>query len=66
MVISEYADALMVISKTLAVNAAKDASELIAKLRSAHAKRPRGRGSGHIEDQDPDICDRGSHNHFEN
>jgi len=38
MVISEYADALLVIPKTLAVNAAKDASELVAKLRSVHAK----------------------------
>ncbi|KAL7539405.1 hypothetical protein ACHAXR_011967 [Thalassiosira sp. AJA248-18] len=38
MVIQEYADALLVIPKTLAVNAAKDASELVAKLRSAHAK----------------------------
>jgi T-complex protein 1 subunit alpha len=38
MVIQEYADALLVIPKTLAVNAAKDASELIARLRSVHAK----------------------------
>lgn len=38
MVIQEYADALLVIPKTLAVNAAKDASELVAKLRSVHAK----------------------------
>mmetsp|Transcript_24577 Transcript_24577/g.30219 ORF Transcript_24577/g.30219 Transcript_24577/m.30219 type:complete len:590 (-) Transcript_24577:194-1963(-) len=36
--IQEFADALLVIPKTLAVNAAKDSSELIAKLRSAHAK----------------------------
>ena len=38
MVIQEYADALLVIPKTLAVNAAKDASELVARLRSVHAK----------------------------
>eukprot|EP00581_Thalassiosira_minuscula_P019334 CAMPEP_0183714200 /NCGR_PEP_ID=MMETSP0737-20130205/8815_1 /TAXON_ID=385413 /ORGANISM="Thalassiosira miniscula, Strain CCMP1093" /LENGTH=586 /DNA_ID=CAMNT_0025943107 /DNA_START=11 /DNA_END=1771 /DNA_ORIENTATION=+ len=38
MVIAEYADALLVIPKTLSVNAAKDASELVAKLRSVHAK----------------------------
>ncbi|KAL3787322.1 hypothetical protein HJC23_009568 [Cyclotella cryptica] len=38
LVIQEYADALLVIPKTLAVNAAKDASELVAKLRSVHAK----------------------------
>lgn len=41
MVIQEYADALLVIPKTLAVNAAKDASELVAKLRSVHAKGQR-------------------------
>lgn len=38
MVIQEYADALLVIPKTLSVNAAKDASELVARLRSVHAK----------------------------
>ena len=36
--VQEFADALLVIPKTLAVNAAKDSSELVAKLRSAHAK----------------------------
>lgn len=35
--IAEFANALLVIPKTLAVNAAKDASDLIAKLRSYHA-----------------------------
>lgn len=35
--IAEFAQALIVIPKTLAVNAAKDASELIAKLRAYHA-----------------------------
>ncbi|KAJ1549569.1 T-complex protein 1 subunit alpha [Cladochytrium tenue] len=34
--IAEYANALLVIPKTLAVNAAKDASELVAKLRAYH------------------------------
>lgn len=36
--IQEFADALLVIPKTLAVNAAKDSSELVAKLRAVHAK----------------------------
>lgn len=36
--IQEYAEAVMVIPKTLAVNAAKDSSELVAKLRAVHAK----------------------------
>lgn len=36
--IQEFAEALLVIPKTLAVNAAKDSSELVAKLRAVHAK----------------------------
>jgi len=36
--IMEFADALLIIPKTLAVNAAKDSSELVARLRSIHAK----------------------------
>lgn len=36
--IQEFADALLIIPKTLAVNAAKDSSELIAKLRAMHAQ----------------------------
>ncbi|KAI7890362.1 T-complex protein 1 subunit alpha [Mucor mucedo] len=34
--IAEYANALLVIPKTLAVNAAKDSTELVAKLRAYH------------------------------
>ncbi|GMH33391.1 hypothetical protein BSKO_01225 [Bryopsis sp. KO-2023] len=34
--IAEFADALLVIPKTLAVNAAQDATELVAKLRAYH------------------------------
>jgi len=40
--IQEFASALLVIPKTLAVNAAKDSSELIAKLRSVHARSQKG------------------------
>mmetsp|Transcript_41582 Transcript_41582/g.98043 ORF Transcript_41582/g.98043 Transcript_41582/m.98043 type:complete len:553 (+) Transcript_41582:59-1717(+) len=36
MAIAEFADALLVIPKTLAVNAACDATELVAKLRADH------------------------------
>eukprot|EP00547_Thalassionema_nitzschioides_P017190 CAMPEP_0194241850 /NCGR_PEP_ID=MMETSP0158-20130606/7581_1 /TAXON_ID=33649 /ORGANISM="Thalassionema nitzschioides, Strain L26-B" /LENGTH=551 /DNA_ID=CAMNT_0038976827 /DNA_START=31 /DNA_END=1686 /DNA_ORIENTATION=- len=36
--IMEFADALLIIPKTLAVNAAQDSSELVAQLRSIHAK----------------------------
>jgi T-complex protein 1 subunit alpha len=35
--IAEFAAALLVIPKTLAVNAAKDSSDLVAKLRAYHA-----------------------------
>jgi T-complex protein 1 subunit alpha len=34
--IAEFADALLVIPKTLAVNAAKDATDLVARLRAYH------------------------------
>jgi T-complex protein 1 subunit alpha len=34
--IAEYAEAMLVIPKTLAVNAAKDATDLVARLRSHH------------------------------
>ncbi|KAL4428049.1 hypothetical protein ABPG75_002138 [Micractinium tetrahymenae] len=36
MAIAEFADALLIIPKTLAVNAAKDATELVARLRAFH------------------------------
>eukprot|EP00181_Compsopogon_caeruleus_P002712 CAMPEP_0184682132 /NCGR_PEP_ID=MMETSP0312-20130426/5959_1 /TAXON_ID=31354 /ORGANISM="Compsopogon coeruleus, Strain SAG 36.94" /LENGTH=546 /DNA_ID=CAMNT_0027133537 /DNA_START=72 /DNA_END=1712 /DNA_ORIENTATION=- len=35
--VSEFAESLLVIPKTLAVNAAKDATDLVAKLRAVHA-----------------------------
>jgi len=35
--IQEFAEAMLVIPKTLAVNAAKDSSELVAQLRAVHA-----------------------------
>merc|ERR1711966_496315 len=40
--IAAYANALLVIPRTLAVNAAKDASELVARLRAVHARGQRG------------------------
>ncbi|KAJ2904457.1 hypothetical protein MKZ38_007988 [Zalerion maritima] len=46
--IGEFAQSLLIIPKTLAVNAAKDASELVAQLRSRHALSQRiqeGEGS---------------------
>lgn len=37
MAIGEFAASLLIIPKTLAINAAKDSSELVAQLRSRHA-----------------------------
>jgi len=49
--VQEFADALLVIPKTLAVNAAKDSSELVAKLRSAHAKSQRDALAGEEKEE---------------
>jgi len=43
--IQEFAEALLVIPKVLAVNAAKDATELVARLRATHAKSQTGGGA---------------------
>merc|ERR1719502_1727951 len=47
--IAEFAEALLVIPKTLAVNAAKDASELCAKLRSQHSRAQHGEEADRIK-----------------
>ncbi|KAK0636485.1 chaperonin Cpn60/TCP-1 family [Bombardia bombarda] len=49
--IGEFAQSLLVIPKTLAVNAAKDASELIAILRSRHALSQRVQAGEANEDE---------------
>ena len=45
--ILEFSQALLVIPKTLAVNAAKDATELVAKLRAHHA-----RAQNHVKEEE--------------
>eukprot|EP00978_Attheya_sp_CCMP212_P034248 scaffold142631_cov47-Attheya_sp.AAC.1 len=56
--IQEFADALLVIPKTLAVNAAKDSSELVAKLRSAHAKSQNGDiANAHLKNTGLDLIE---------
>jgi T-complex protein 1 subunit alpha len=50
--IQEFAEAVMIIPKTLAVNAAKDSSELIAKLRAVHAKSQKGNSSSNSSTND--------------
>lgn len=49
--IGEFAQALLVIPKTLAVNAAKDASELVAQLRSRHAVSQRTQEGDATQDE---------------
>jgi len=49
--IGEFAQALLIIPKTLAVNAAKDSSELVAQLRSRHALSQRTQDGDANEDE---------------
>ena len=49
MAVLEFADALLVIPKTLAVNAAKDAIELVAQLRAKHFAGERAFGLDLVE-----------------
>lgn len=44
--IGEFAQALLIIPKTLCVNAAKDSSDLVAQLRSRHALSQRSQENG--------------------
>ncbi len=44
--IGEFAQSLLIVPKTLAVNAAKDSSELVAQLRVRHALSQRGQAGG--------------------
>ncbi|EKX72535.1 chaperonin containing t-complex protein 1, alpha subunit, putative [Theileria equi strain WA] len=48
--IAEFAEALLVIPKTLALNAALDATELVALLRAYHAKAQVSQGAGMNEE----------------
>ena len=55
--IQEFADALLVIPKTLAVNAAKDSSELVAKLRSIHARSQRNKEDASLQNHGLDLME---------
>lgn len=52
--IAEFAQSLLVIPKTLAVNAAQDAAELVAQLRSRHALSQRVQDGGAAGDASED------------
>ena len=43
--VAEYANALLIIPKTLSVNAAKDSTDLVAKLRSYHYTSQKAQGT---------------------
>lgn len=53
--ISEFAEALLIIPKTLAVNAAKDATELVAKLRAYHHLAQTNPDKKHLADFGLDL-----------
>jgi T-complex protein 1 subunit alpha len=53
--VAEFAEALLIIPKTLAVNAAKDSSELVAKLRAAHAKSQKEEDQKHLQNTGLDL-----------
>jgi len=54
--IQEFAASLLVIPKTLAVNAAKDSSELVARMRAIHAKSQQQSAlSGNGDEIDPSL-----------
>lgn len=55
--IQEFAEALLIIPKTLAVNAAKDSSELVAKLRAAHAKSQKGDSDKTLQNTGLDLIE---------
>lgn len=55
--IAEFADALLVIPKTLAVNAGKDATELVARLASVHHTSQNSPEKGALRRQGLDLED---------
>lgn len=49
MAVAEFANALLVIPKTLSANAAKDSTQLVAKLRSFHHKSQNDKTKLHLK-----------------
>jgi T-complex protein 1 subunit alpha len=47
--VAEFANALLVIPKTLSANAAKDATQLVAKLRAFHHKSQNDKSKLHLK-----------------
>jgi T-complex protein 1 subunit alpha len=65
MAIAEFADALLVIPKTLAVNAAKDAIELVAKLRAYHHAARKSSDKAHLAEYGLDLVQGVTRNNVE-
>lgn len=55
--IQEFSEALLIIPKTLAVNAAKDSSELVAKLRAVHARSQKGDADKTLQNTGLDLIE---------
>lgn len=55
--IAEFARALLIIPKTLAVNAAKDATDLVAKLRAYHNKAQINTENSHLKSVGLDLVE---------
>jgi len=55
--IADFAKSLLVIPKTLAINAAKDASDLVAKLRAYHNSSQTKKEHGHLKNCGLDLLE---------
>jgi T-complex protein 1 subunit alpha len=65
MPVIEFAQALLVIPKTLAVNAAKDATELVAKMRAMHSKSQQNEEDKHLKFTGLDLLNGTVRNNYE-
>jgi len=63
--IAEFAEALLVIPKTLAVNAAKDATDLVAKLRAHHNAAQTDATKKHLANSGLDLIEGKIRNNLE-
>lgn len=63
MAIGEFAQSLLVVPKTLAVNAAKDSSELVAQLRVRHALSQRGQ-EGEANEHEKEVARRRAYRNY--
>ncbi|KAL2222095.1 t-complex protein 1 subunit alpha [Thermoascus aurantiacus ATCC 26904] len=62
--IGEFAQSLLIIPKTLAVNAAKDSSELVAQLRVRHALSQRVQEGDGKEEDEKDIAKKKTYRNY--